>query len=73
MCRHCERIVEYPEDKPAVHAFMELSAKRLSELRGQPIGADDIEAEIVVTSLEAVNVSLESVARVHRLLREMHR
>ncbi len=49
MCRHCERIKEHPEDKPIVHAFMERTAQRLSELRNRPVTADDLTVNVTIT------------------------
>jgi|HubBroStandDraft_3_1064219.scaffolds.fasta_scaffold83812_4 hypothetical protein len=49
MCKHCERIVERPQDKPIVHAFMTRTAENLSRLRGTFITADDIECSITLT------------------------
>lgn len=46
MCRHCVNLVE---DKDIVHEFMAVGARRLSEMHGVRIRADDIEVTMTIS------------------------
>lgn len=72
MCHHCERIIEHPEDRPIVHAFMELTARRLGEYRREAIDPDDVEIRISISRLFPFSGGGEKLARAgHRLLQEI--
>ncbi len=71
MCRHCQRIVEHPEDREIVHAFMERTALRLSQMHGgRPCTADDLEVDVHVSFRPAPSTLRADVLR---MLDEMDR
>lgn len=72
MCRHCARLVEHPEDKDILHAFMERTALRVSERLGEIVTADQIDIDIHV-NLPPVEAPMEWRMAATRILNEMHK
>lgn len=84
MCRHCERLVEDADCKPAVHAFMEMAAEKVNRKlaeRGisQRVTANDLDVKVEVTVADETKplrggMGGEAVTRLrYKTLNEMHR